>query len=146
MHGKPSTIRSSATGDAAVEGLLHGLIAGAIMGGYVTVAGLIIRAASGRLLSTLAAMLGVGPMRVVLGHFAMAAFYGVIWGVLARYLFGRLSFPSWAWGLVYGGVLWAISTVPLPAGEGLPFVVSGGAHLVFGASLGLLSGHSQTPV
>jgi hypothetical protein len=140
MHGNSSAVNPrSSIGDGAVEGLLVGMAAGLIMVAYLVAVSLFLQAGPRAVLNTLAVNLNVEPILVVIGHFALSAFYGLIWGALYRFLPGRLTIPLWVWGLLYGGLLWGASTVLLPAEIDLPALYSGSAHLLFGLSLGWLT-------
>ena len=127
-------------GDGAVEGLLHGLIAGTIMAVYLAGYTLLVRAVPNNLLTRFAAALDAPAVTLVVGHFALAAFYGVVWGILYRSVLARFTWlPLWIWGILYGALLWSLSMVLLPVELGVTFLHVGVAHLIFGFMLGRLT-------
>ncbi len=141
MQSNSSTVRTTASaGDGAVEGLLYGLVAGVIMLAYLVFISLALQFGPLNLLDTVAGGLDVAPLLVIVGHFALAALYGLVWGMLCYLLLARVAVPFWLWGLLYGALLWAVSALLLPAGLDVPVIYGGGAHLLFGLSLGLLTG------
>ena len=139
----PVRVRTASAGDAAVGGLLHGLAAGLAMAAFLVLAGL----AQGQ---TPASVLGVftisGEPNVLaglLGHLAVAAVYGLVWGVAWRLLGPRLRVPAILAGLVYGLLLWGVLQVLVRSiGAQLallaPWALLGG-HLVYGLVVGFLS-------
>jgi len=127
-------------GDAAVSGLLNGIVGGAAMAAYLLIA------------------LGIGgespaggaasPLAGAVSHLAMSAIYGVvfalIWRLIARRTPGRgLAMLG---GLIYAGILFAAAEfVLLPAANSpmldIP-VHFGIAHVIYGLVLGLLTRRS----
>lgn len=145
MRSNSSTVHTTASaGDGAVEGLLYGLVAGVIMLAYLVFISLALQSGPLNLLATVAGGLDVAPLLVIVGHFALAALYGVVWGMLCYLILARVTLPFWLWGLLYGALLWAVSALLLPAGLDVPVIYGGGAHLLFGLSLGLLTGVKAT--
>ncbi len=138
-------------GDVAVDGLLTGMGAGAIMGLLLVLLGLVD---------------GSGPAEVVgrfdpagrgqalaggLLHLAMSAIYGVLFAVLYLFLAGQWATARrWGWliGAAYGLALWlAAQFIALPATRAaladfapLSFALG---HLVYGAALGYLLGRTE---
>lgn len=126
--------------DGAVEGLLHGLLAGTIMAAYLAGYLLLTRTTPNEFLNRLSAAVEAPPLTIVAGHFALSAFYGVVWGILYQSLLTRVGrLPRWGWGLLYGVLLWLLSLVLLPAGLQTTFLQGGVAHLLFGLVLGLVT-------
>jgi hypothetical protein len=136
-------VRSISAGDAAVAGLLYGLVAGLAMAAFLVLAGL----TQGQ---TPASVLGVftisGEPNVLtglLGHLAVAGVYGLVWGVAWRLMGPRLRVPAILAGPVYGLLLWGVSQVLVRSiGTSLallaPWALLVG-HLVYGLIIGLLS-------
>jgi hypothetical protein len=137
-------IRETTTGDAAVDGLLAGGLAGVVMAVYLTVAGLTWG-------DGVAATLGhfdpggtASPVVGVISHLAVSGVYGALfgigWRVVAR-LWQRLLAYAWVGGLAFGLALWGLAAVFLLPGAAsalraispLHFAI---AHLVYGLTLG----------
>ena len=85
----------------------------------------------------------VPPLQGLLMHLAMSAIYGMLYGLLHRWIgTGRLQrFPGWLVGLVYALVLWGFAvTVLLPAARALiltlPWPVFFSGHVAYGLVLG----------
>lgn len=124
-------------GDAAVDGLLGGMVAGLAMLAVLLAAGWLTG-------STAAAVLaGFSPagasifLTGLLLHLATSAVYGLIYATATRWTRGRLW---WAAGPAYGLLLWLLArTILLPlAGTDLsplPPAVFLAAHLVYGLVL-----------
>lgn len=141
--------RPASVGDAAVGGLLHGLAAGLAMAAFL-VAGDLLRGQTPA--STLAAFTITGQpvasnaLTGLLGHLAVAAVYGLAWGLGWRAIDARVTIPAWLAGLVYGLALWGVAQVLVRSvGPSLaqiaPWALLVG-HLIFGLILGLLSRRS----
>jgi hypothetical protein len=132
--------------DTALDGLFGGVAAGVAMGVYLLVWGL----ASGRGPGAVLGMFDPGgrgnPLTGMLTHLAVAAVYGIlfglIWWVARRAL--RLGLPAWLVGAVYGlALLLAATVVVLPAAGSplaeIPTLQFAIAHVVYGVVLGYLS-------
>lgn len=138
--------KDSSTGDAAVDGLLSGIVAGLLMIAYLVIAGLLM---GGNLLATLnrfdpsqnsSAVLGL------IGHLAVSAIYGAIFGVILKV--GTDRWPSlrrfgWIAGLIYGAILLILAQAVLfravdtpVANISLSNLIIG--HLIYGLVLGIL--------
>ena len=139
----PVRVRAASAGDAAVGGLLHGLAAGLAMAVFLVAAGLV----QGQ---TPASVLGVftisGEPNVLaglLGHLALSAVLGLVWGVLYGSLLRRLSVPAWVLGAAYGLALYVGAAIFVVGATGLaafaPWQLLA-AHALYGLTLGLLSG------
>ena len=142
--------KTSTTGDAAVGGLFHGLVAGLAMAAYIAVVGLLQGIGPLAIWSRLGGTLE-NPLTGLLAHLAVSGVYGVIWGLLWRPLHRRLpQVPAWLAGLVFGLILMMIAQVavatlnPLLMDIGLAH--RAGAHLIYGLVLGLLTGRSGRDV
>lgn len=134
---------SISPGEAAVDGLLNGLLAGLAMLAFLLVAGLL---AGGPTLQTLQSFgweRGGAPFAGVFAHLAVASFYGLLWGPIWRWLHRRSALPGWMLGTAYGILLFALAqslaqTLP----SQLQVLNSGlllAAHSVYGFVLGLAS-------
>jgi hypothetical protein len=130
-------------GDAAVSGLLSGILAGIVMAAFLVAAGFMSGDTVATVLSRFGAGQGTTPLVGLLTHLAVSGVYGLLWGVLARLLLGRVPAPGWMLGLGYGLLLFLIAQglflvgpTPLTGVPPLHFLL---AHAVFGLVLGLQS-------
>jgi hypothetical protein len=143
--------REISASDAAIDGLLSGVIAGLVMVVYVALSGW---AGGGDPLATLALFAPEptsGPLVGLLAHLAVSGIYGVVFGVLYAGLLRRPSYnpPAWLHPLVGGlyGLLLLLAawTLLLPATSSqlqqIPFAHLAIGHLVYGALLGWLVYH-----
>jgi hypothetical protein len=130
-----------ALGNAAVDGLLLGLLAGLAMALYLGGAAL----AMGERLSVMFSRFTVTATDSPLGgfvlHLAVSGIYGLVFGFVCR-LICRWPRLVWLAGLAYGGLLWLFATLVLLPGSGSPLAEIPGvhlalAHLVYGGGLGL---------
>lgn len=134
-------------GDAAVDGLFDGALAGLGMALCLALTDLI----SGGI--PLAVLTGFdwgqwsSPLRGLVLHLTLAAIYGAIFSAARRAIVRRWPLNRWAsgaLGLAYGLLLVLISPGVLPAGvEALLRAVTPidffSAHVIYGISLGMLS-------
>ena len=138
------TYKEVTLGDAAVDGLLAGGGAGVLMAAYLIVAGLVMGETVGVVLGRFDPGQGGAPLVGALAHLATAGVYGVIFGLLARFVprgwQGRV--PGWLAGLVYGLALFAVALVLLPAVasplQEIPRLHFAVAHVIYGLTLGFL--------
>lgn len=140
--GRPQPVTPNATtGDVAVDGLLWGLGAGVAMGLYLIVLSLANGEPAGAAFQSLGLPGAAALLTSLLGHLAVAGVYGAVWALIYRWVLGRVPLPAWLWGLIYGAVLFGVAwLVAFPAGLGraqLAHMLA--AHLVYGATLGLLT-------
>jgi hypothetical protein len=139
-------IRETTAGDAAVDGLLAGGMAGVLMAVYLTVAGLTWGDGIGATLGRFDPGGTANPVVGVIAHLAVSGVYGALFGVGWRLasrarLWPRLLAYAWPGGLAYGLALWGLAAaVFLPGAASalraippLHFTV---AHIVYGLALG----------
>ncbi len=131
-------------GDAAVDGLLAGVIAGLIMLVYVLGVGLVGGATWQTVLAQFDPSATPAPVTGALTHLAVAGVYGALFGVGWRIVHRNLPrLPGLAAGLVFAFGLWLLAvlvTSSRPSGEwlrALPAVHLALAHLLYGVVLGL---------
>jgi hypothetical protein len=141
--------RDISTGDAAVDGLAGGVVAGVLMAVYLEAAGLMMGESLGRMLGRFNPQEGDPLWIAFLLHLAVAGVYGILFGILYRTavilrkdLLAPL--PSAVLGLVYGILLLVLARGVLLPGAGsalmeIPLLHFGIAHLIFGISAGLLA-------
>lgn len=148
METSKRMTKTMGAGDAAVEGLMFGILSGVVMAVFVV----IVELASGRAPLTVLGHFDAGgqqsPFIGAFTHIAVSGIYGVVFGVLLLALtrgFGpRLNPAMWlVLGLLYGALIFGVAEgVVLPrtlsALRELPVWVLGGAHLLYGASLAWL--------
>jgi hypothetical protein len=131
-------------GDAAVDGLLHGVIAGMVMAIYLIIGGVMTGLSIAATLSAFDLGEGTSPVRGALIHLAVATIYGMLFGSLLRPIERRGHVIG---GLVYGLLLWLITQMAFATGvniamSGLPVLHRAIAHLVYGVTLGWLAGRA----
>src|SRR5579859_4536199 len=134
-------------GDAAVDGLLSGVVAGLLMASFLLAAGLLGGESWDGVLRQFDPGLAPTPLMGAVTHLAVSGVYGILfaslWRPLAR-IWGRL--PAWLAGLVYGVLLWllaaAVTAARANAGgdwfQGIPPAQWAAAHLLYGLALGWL--------
>ena len=130
-------------GDAAVDGLLSGVVAGLVMAAYVLIVGLLSGTSWEAVLAQFDPGLNPAPLTGGLTHLAVAGVYGALFGVGWRALhraWPRL--PALLAGAGFGGVLWVLAVVVTgsrASGEwlrALPAAHLAVAHLLYGVSVG----------
>ncbi|MFQ5859133.1 MAG: hypothetical protein ACE5LU_26335 [Anaerolineae bacterium] len=134
-------------GDAAVDGLFGGVVAGILMAAYVVAVGLVAGEGPGTVLGRFAAGEGASPVSGALMHLAVSAVYGTlfgaVWHLIARRR--RVGRPAWLAGLAYGVILLVVSEAAFLAGaesplQKIPLVHWAVAHGIYGLVLGWLTG------
>ncbi len=149
-NSQPLIRARSSSGDAAVDGVLHGVGAGIVMALYLIVIGMVAGAGLAATLSAFDLGQGTSPVRGALIHLAVSAIYGMLFGLLYR-LIGRSRSigqgGSLIVGLVYGLLLWLITQIAFAAGisvalSSLPAVHLAVAHGLYGLTLGRLMGRA----
>jgi hypothetical protein len=134
--------------DAVLDGLFGGLAGGIAMAIYLVLWGLLAGRGPAAVLGLFdPALRGAAPAGA-LTHLAVAAVYGILFG-LAWWVLGRMlpgANPAWLAGALYGLALLAVAKlVVLPAGGSalaeIPTLHFAVAHLLYGAVLGLLAEH-----
>jgi len=131
------------TGEAAVDGLLAGMVAGLAMALYLVLSGLLGGTGISESLAMFTPFGEPSPMMGLLSHLAVSAIYGALFGVLTAPLGGRL--PGWLSGLVFGLLLIFVARLALlpetsSALAAVPAIHFSAAHLIYGLVLGLLIG------
>ena len=150
-NSQPLIRARSSIGDAAVDGLLNGVAAGVVMAIYLMISGVLTGAGLAATLSAFDLGQGVSPVRGAVIHLAVAAIYGMAFGLIYR-LIGRRK-PvgrggTMLMGVTFSMLLWLITQMAFAAGitvalNGLPPVHLAAAHLVYGATLGWLAGRAR---
>ncbi len=135
-------------GDAAVEGLMYGMVAGLAMAAFVilveAVAGIAPLVALGYFDAGSAAP-NVSPVVGLFTHVAVSGIYGVVFGmvamVVARMFGAQMTLGTWlALGVLYGALLFGIAeSIILPRTNsplaGMPMWAFALAHFVYGIVL-----------
>jgi hypothetical protein len=97
----------STVGDAAVDGLISGVVAGLAMAAYLIATALLSGEGPGTVLGRFAAGETTSPVTGGLSHLAVSAAYGALFGVgwwmAARHL--PRTLPAWLAGFAYALVL-----------------------------------------
>jgi len=148
MNNSHSLMRArSSIGDATVDGLGDGALAGLAMVLYLALMALLSGGTPLAVLTGLDLEQWSSPLRGLLLHLALAAIYGAIFCVTRRAIVRRRSINRWASvaiGLAYGLLLWLIAPWVLPAGvtallRAVTPIDFFSAHVIYGVSLGVLS-------
>ncbi|NTU61974.1 MAG: hypothetical protein HGB05_00915 [Chloroflexi bacterium] len=151
-NSQPLMRARSSIGDAAVDGLLNGVVAGVVMAIYLIVVGVLTGTGMAATLSAFDLGQGTSPVRGALIHLALAAIYGMAYGLIQR-LIGRGRSIGRGGnviiGLAYGLLLWLITQIAFAAGinvalSSLPTVQLAVAHVIYGTALGWLTGRART--
>jgi len=144
-NSKPLTQPAARIGDAAVDGLIHGVIAGAAMAAYLVAIALLSGAGIAMMLARFDPGEGASPLRGALMHLAVSGVYGIGFALIRRLVDRRMRLSGWLAGLVYGAVLFVIAEAfvlpgassPLREIPALHFAVG---HGLYGLTLGFLGG------
>lgn len=137
--------RPSTWEDAAVDGLINGVLAGAVMATFLAVAGLLGGESPISLFARFDPSSRLQPLAGALTHLAVAGVYGVLFGIAFRLIARRVRLVGAALliGAAYGMLLLVIAeTVILPGSHSplleLPTWELAASHLVYGLTLGWL--------
>ena len=145
-QNRQMTTNSRSLGDLAVDGLLHGLAAGAIMLAFLVAIGVMEGVAPAAVLARFGLPDSASVVTGLLGHLAVSAVLGLVWGVLYGSLLRRTPLPAWLLGAAYGLALYVGAALFVVGVTGLtdnaPWELLA-AHLAYGVTLGLLSGRSR---
>jgi hypothetical protein len=147
-NGEMVLARRHMAGDAAVDGLLAGAVAGIAMAAYLVVIGLVVGEGPAVVLARFdpSEARAASPLIGAVMHLAVSAVYGLLFGLIYR-LIGRGRLGGQAagalLGLGYGLLLFLIAQglVATPAAallREIPTPHFAIAHLVYGAVLGWL--------
>jgi|SRR5581483_606283 len=145
MESSRQGVRDNTIGDAAVEGLLTGIVAGIAMAAFILVVELVSGVSPVTVLGYFDVSRNGSPLTGLFTHFAVAGVYGVIFGLL----WSRLTRLGRWWiivaGVVYGFVILGIAEwIILPSTatplSQLPFWMMVVAHGIYGAALGVQFG------
>jgi hypothetical protein len=146
-ESKHLTYPAKTVGDAAVDGLFGGVVAGIGMAGYLVIAGLAAREGPGLVLGRFAPDAEAAALTGGLMHLAVAGVYGMLFG-LGWWLLKRWrGVPAWLAGLAYGMALLLVAETLILPGAGsslaqIPWVHFVLAHAVYGLILGFLVGRN----
>jgi len=144
------TQKDHTIGDAAVDGLLNGIIAGVGMGLYILLIFLVNSVPAGEIIKYFGNVTE-SPLVSALIHLAISGIYGVLFGLAFSVFSNRWRKLLSIWvvllaGIVYGALLWLVATYVVfngsPSVEIIPGVHLLIAHIVFGVFLGFLTGRS----
>lgn len=128
------------SGDRAVSGLLHGLLAGLPMAAALIVAAVAVGDGWQKAVSVFSPFGQDAPLQGLLLHLGVSAVYGMLFGLLQPLIPRRLR--GWAAGLGYGLLLFCVADyVLLPKAHvpmaDLPAPALLLGHLIYGLVLGL---------
>jgi hypothetical protein len=143
-----ATRKKITTGDAAVDGLLAGIVGGVAMAVFLLVVGAFSGVSPADVIGRFDPAHSNSPLAGFLTHLAVSAIYGVIFGLLFLALVQLRPRPArlgWLVGLIYGLVLFAIARGAILAGvdSGLAQYTTTillVAHAIYGAVTGIVTG------
>lgn len=138
------TSTTQSIGDAAVDGLFFGLVAGILMGLILTILGFLTGESPAAMLTRFDASGQTSPWTGALLHLAVSGIYGIVFALLwkiARVWLSRI--PLLIAGLAYGLGLFVVAELLLLPGTQSPLLdipvwLFGLAHVVYGLTLGWL--------
>lgn len=151
---QPHTARAESLGDAAVDGLLAGLAAGAAL--LLTLAALSLLHTGG--LAALPAALGAAApavpgagaspplLNALLAQLALGALGGLLWGVPAWLAAAHIRLPLWPAAILFGALFTFALRLILgqnSAGSALPLLSWPAACLIYGLTLGIITRGQQ---
>jgi hypothetical protein len=141
--------RSINLGDAAIDGLFAGAIAGLAMAGYLTLTALLRGEGFVTLFNRFAPTQASEPLAGFLMHLAVSGIYGILFGILwaltsHMHSLEPLFRHAALLGVLYGVILFFLAWyLLLPASNSqllkVPFFDLGLAHIIYGAMLGFLT-------
>ena len=145
------TQQRRAIGDVVVDGLLSGLLAGAAMGLFLVIVGLVGGVGPGEMLGRFDPAGDSSPLTGTLMHLAVSGLYGVGLALMLYVLNGRWADwrrYGWLLGAGYGLLVWVVAQFVLLPGLGIaladiPPAQFIPAHLVYGVVLGYVLGRHQ---
>lgn len=125
--------------EMAVEGLFAGIAAGIAMLFYLMISGLL----NGEAISVMPGRFSIqvppNPLQGALLHLAVSGIYGMFFGIIWRFVGGRIS--CWAAAVLYALAIYLLAIFVLLPGAGSPLLEIAPlhfalAHLVYGLGLG----------
>ena len=153
METSKQMLKTLSVGDAAVEGLMYGIVAGLAMAVFVVGFELLGGIAPQVVLSYFDVGSGASPLVGLFTHVAVSGMYGVVFGIatmLAARTFGAHMTPGkWlALGLLYGAVVFGIAIwIVLPRTNSplsaMPMWAFAIAHFLYGGVLGWFIGRGK---
>jgi len=125
--------------EMAVEGLFAGIVAGIAMLVYLVISGLLIGEAASVMPGRFSIQVPPNPLQGALLHMAVSGIYGMLFGIIWRFVGGRIS--CWVAAMLYALAIYLLAIFVLLPGARSPlldiapihFAI---AHLVYGLSLG----------
>ncbi len=129
--------------DVAIDGFIGGILAGLAMGLVLVVGEWILGITPGTVLGRFSPADSSQPMTGALVHIAVSSIYGLVFGLLiypVRKIIRR-NLPVWAFGLIYGGILFLLAQSVFLSGidsslRAIPAWLFLLGHLVYGGLLG----------
>jgi hypothetical protein len=127
-------------GELAVEGLFAGIAAGLVMLLYLMVSGILSGEAASVMPGRFSIQVPPNPLQGALLHLAVSGIYGMLFGIIWRFVGGRIS--CWLAAVLYALAIYLLAIFVLLPGTGTPLLEIAPlhfalAHLVYGLGLGL---------
>jgi len=143
QNTKQLTHEKIRAGDAAVDGLISGIVAGAVMALYLVIAGWLLGTDAGTMLARFDPGEATSPLRGALMHLAVSGVYGIVYALIATRLW-RVRWPGALKGIAYAAILFVVTEgLLLPRTQSpllaIPWTHFAIAHLLYGATLGVLN-------
>jgi hypothetical protein len=142
--------KESTVGDAAVDGLWGGVLAGVVMLAYLLIVGLAMGEGPTSVLGYFDPGGGASPIAGTLAHLAVAGVYGILFALVWRLILRWRRPPVWLVGLLYGVALLILAetvTLRVPDLESsllkIPLPHFALAHILYGLALSFLMGRSR---
>lgn len=137
---KQLVARNTTVGDAAVDGLLGGVAAGAAMAAYLV--GVSLFGGEGLAVLNRFDPNGASPVVGALMHLAVSGVYGAAFGIVFKWV-RRFNLPAWLSGTIFGLALFAVATIViLPSSRSalaeIPVVHFAIAHAIYGLVIGIV--------
>ena len=144
---KVATHPNMSVGEHALDGLIAGFGAGIVMALYVVLAGLLSGDGPAQALSRFDPSATPSPVTGTTVHLAVASIYGLLFGLISRWVARRRRLNALFSGLVYGLLIFVFAqfvilpstTTALRELSAIHFAV---AHAIYGLSLGFLFSHN----
>jgi hypothetical protein len=146
------THKELTSGDAAIDGLFGGLLAGIVMAVFLAAAGLSVGDVPGEVLARFAPGGAQSPLGGLIAHLAVSGIYGALFGLVCQMAARRWIRSAAAWiaglaGGLYGLALLILAQAAFLPGAGaalkaFPPLHFALAHLIFGIVLGVITNRS----
>ena len=141
--GKVIPHQQLSVGERAVDGLIAGVGAGILMALYVVLAGLLSGEGPAQVLSRFDPSATPSPVMGTIVHLAVASIYGLLFGLISRWVARGRRLNALFSGVVYGLLIFVLAQrVVLPSTTAalreMASIHLAVAHVIYGLALGFL--------